>query len=147
MLSRRAVNGLFAATAASLVSSCGTILYPDRSRHNQGSHGNIDPGVVAMDAAMCIFFLIPGLIAFAVDFSTGAIYYPARSGKERTIFDRADYKGKIGEDEIEQFVRNQTGVEDFKLEEATVLTAEMDSIEQFAATRRQLERQHLLASN
>jgi len=58
---------------ALLTLSCGTILYPER--HGQVS-GRVDPGVVVMDGVCLFFFLIPGIIAFAVDFSTGAIYYP-----------------------------------------------------------------------
>lgn len=53
--------------------SCGTILYPER---RDQKHGNIDPGVVVLDAVGLLFFLIPGVIAFAVDFTTGAIYLP-----------------------------------------------------------------------
>jgi hypothetical protein len=31
---------------------------------------------VLLDAIGLIFFVVPGLVAFAVDFSTGAIYFP-----------------------------------------------------------------------
>lgn len=53
---------------------CGTILHPER--RNQPHGGRIDWGVVALDALGLLFFFIPGVIAFAVDFSTGAIYFP-----------------------------------------------------------------------
>ncbi len=36
----------------------------------------IDPGIVALDAIGLLFYIIPGLIAFGVDFATGAIYLP-----------------------------------------------------------------------
>jgi len=52
---------------------CGTILYP--SRRGQRS-GNLDVGVAVMDGIGLFFFIIPGVIAYAVDFSTGAIYLP-----------------------------------------------------------------------
>ena len=51
--------------AALLTASCGTILYPER--HGQVS-GRVDPGVVVMDGVCLFFFLIPGIIAFAVDY-------------------------------------------------------------------------------
>lgn len=51
--------------------ACGTILYPER-RGSTG--GRVDPLVVGLDAIGLIFFLVPGVIAFAVDFTTGAIY-------------------------------------------------------------------------
>ena len=38
--------------------------------------GKIDPNVVIFDGIGLLFFVVPGLIAFAVDFSTGAIYLP-----------------------------------------------------------------------
>jgi len=52
---------------------CGTILYPER-RGQQGS--SIDAGVAVLDGIGLLLFIIPGVIAFAVDFSTGAIYLP-----------------------------------------------------------------------
>ena len=61
--------------------SCGTILYPDRKEHKGG--GNLDPAVVVLDSIGLLFFIIPGVIAFAVDFTTGAIYYP--NNKKQTL--------------------------------------------------------------
>ncbi len=58
--------------------SCGTILYPERRGQ---AHGQIDPAVAILDAAGLLLFIIPGVIAFAVDFATGAIYLP--SGKKK----------------------------------------------------------------
>jgi hypothetical protein len=52
---------------------CGTLLYPERRGQ---SKGRIDPAVAVLDGLGCILFLLPGIIAFAVDFSTGAIYLP-----------------------------------------------------------------------
>jgi hypothetical protein len=68
-------NMLLAAVMAATLfyTSCGTLLYPER--RGQCS-GRIDAGVAVMDGIGLIFFLIPGIIAFAVDFSTGAIYLP-----------------------------------------------------------------------
>jgi hypothetical protein len=60
------------------VASCGTLLYPKRRGQKSGQ---VDVAVVLMDAIGLFFFIIPGVIAFAVDFSTGAIYLP--KGKSR----------------------------------------------------------------
>lgn len=54
-----------------LVSSCGTLFYPER-RGN--ASGRLDPAVVVLDGIGLLFFIIPGVIAFAVDLSTGCIY-------------------------------------------------------------------------
>ncbi len=58
---------------------CGTLLYPERRGQISGQ---IDWAVAGMDAVGVLFFLLPGLIAFGVDFYTGAIYLPdsAQSG-------------------------------------------------------------------
>ena len=53
--------------------SCGTLLYPERRGQPAG---RLDAGVVALDAVGLLLFLIPGIIAFAVDFSNGTIYLP-----------------------------------------------------------------------
>jgi hypothetical protein len=53
--------------------SCGTLIYPER-RGQTG--GRIDPAVAMLDGVGLLFFILPGLIAYAVDFSTGAIYLP-----------------------------------------------------------------------
>ncbi|NND72032.1 MAG: hypothetical protein HKN43_10675 [Rhodothermales bacterium] len=62
---------------------CGTLLHPERSG-NKG--GRIDPAIAILDGIGVLFYVIPGLIAFAVDFSNGTIYLPhsassANSGK------------------------------------------------------------------
>lgn len=58
------------------LTSCGTLLYPERRGEKSGQ---IDVAVVLMDAIGLFFFIIPGIIAFAVDFNTGAIYLPSSS--------------------------------------------------------------------
>jgi hypothetical protein len=52
---------------------CGTILYPERRGQTSGRY---DTDVVLLDAAGLLLFIIPGVIAFAVDIFTGAIYLP-----------------------------------------------------------------------
>ena len=53
---------------------CGYFLYPERVGQTDG---RIDPTVVILDAAGLLFGVLPGVVAFAVDLSTGAIYLPA----------------------------------------------------------------------
>jgi len=57
------------------LTACGSIFYPDRRGQIQGS-GRMDPAIVVLDAIGLLFYIIPGVIAFAVDFATGAIYLP-----------------------------------------------------------------------
>ena len=58
-----------------LASGCGTILYPERRGQ---PHGPLDWTVVGLDAIGLLLFFVPGVIAFAVDFSNGTIYLPAQ---------------------------------------------------------------------
>jgi hypothetical protein len=64
---------------------CGTVIYPERRGQKAG---RIDVGIAVLDGLGLLLFLIPGVIAFAVDFSTGAIYLP--SGKSGHAQNRAD---------------------------------------------------------
>lgn len=60
------------------IAACGTLLYPERRGQKTGQ---IDAGVAILDAVGLVFFIVPGLIALAVDFATGAIYLPAGGTK------------------------------------------------------------------
>jgi len=53
--------------------SCGYFLYPERVGHKKG---RIDAGVAILDGAGLIIGIIPGVIAFVVDITTGTIYLP-----------------------------------------------------------------------
>lgn len=61
------------------VSSCGTLLHPERRGQTSG---RIDPGVAVLDGLGLLLFIIPGLVAYAIDFSTGAIYLPGTSSND-----------------------------------------------------------------
>lgn len=59
------------------------LMHPER--RNQPPGGGIDWSVFALDTLGLLVFFIPGVIAFAVDFTTGAIYLPAPGyGDDRT---------------------------------------------------------------
>jgi hypothetical protein len=83
----RALPTAMLVTALLCTSSCGTLLYPER--HGQ-SHGRIDPGVAILDGVGLLLFVVPGLVAFGVDFATGAIYLPSRrtASRDRESADR-----------------------------------------------------------
>lgn len=69
-------GGLAAMVISALVfqlAACGTIMYPERKGQQSGK---IDPGVAVLDGLGLLLFIIPGVIAFAVDFSNGTIYLP-----------------------------------------------------------------------
>lgn len=78
----RLIGGVLIGSLLAQLTACGSIFYPDRRGQIQGS-GRMDPAIVVLDAVGLLFYIIPGVIAFAVDFATGAIYLP--SGKQAQI--------------------------------------------------------------
>jgi hypothetical protein len=67
------IAGTVTLSGTVFLASCGTILYPERRGQPAG---RLDVGVVALDGIGLLLFLVPGVIAFVVDFATGAIYLP-----------------------------------------------------------------------
>lgn len=128
-------NAFKPALAAALVvnlSACGTILYPERKGQKAGQ---IDVAVAALDAVGLLFFIIPGVIAFAVDFNNGAIYLP--KGRKQAFglndlkkirFDRA----RRPQDEIEADLRAATG-KAIRLDDPRLLISRVDGVEKLPA--------------
>ena len=148
---RQLLHGLCGVAALPMLSSCGTIIYPQRV--NQKEHGGLDPAIVIMDGIGLFFFIIPGLIAFAVDFGTGAIYYPegkAPGDAEKTLIDQwkeeASKTGSIDQQTIERSLSERVG-RPIRLDEETVLVQELDHLDQFHTVYRQLDNRWLLARN
>ncbi len=69
----RGICAVLAITLLSQVAACGTLFYPDRRGQIEGK---IDPAIAIANAVGLLFYIVPGLIAFAIDFTTGAIYLP-----------------------------------------------------------------------
>lgn len=115
-LSGKAARGvskrlLVLALAANLA-ACGTIIHPERQ--NQRASGNLDIGIVLLDGIGLFFFIIPGVIAYAVDFSNHTIYLP---GGHRLSSQDGEHKyaeihidGKMDQAAIENAIRTETGL-------------------------------------
>lgn len=71
--STRLLCAALGTTLLAQLSACGTLFYPDRRGQIEGK---IDPVVAGLNAVGILFYVIPGLIAFGIDFATGAIYLP-----------------------------------------------------------------------
>lgn len=103
------------------LSGCGTILKPERKGQ---SAGNLDTSIVALNAIGLLFFLVPGVIAFAVDFNNGTIYLPGGSasvnGDEVNI---VYINGDITNEKIEKVILEQTG-DIVSLNDSNVLLSE-----------------------
>ena len=106
---KRSVVAFLGASLALQLASCGTILHPER--RGQPGGGRLDPAIVALDAVGLILFFIPGVIAFAVDFSNGTIYLPPEysavdAERVRTVRLSPD---ELTPERLEQLVAEQTG--------------------------------------
>ena len=115
VVSRREV--LAAAGLACLSGAgCGTIMYPERRGQPAG---DIDWKVVALDGLGLLLFFVPGVVAFAVDFSSGAIYLPPvppmfepeiiESAGDRPTLRRIDGNGPPTQEQIERVVSKHVG--------------------------------------
>ena len=71
---KRTLACLSLAFLMALPTGCGTILFSQRQQ--QSHSGKLDPNILILDGVGLLFFVLPGLVAFGVDFYTGAIYLP-----------------------------------------------------------------------
>jgi hypothetical protein len=74
------------------VISCGTIFYPERKGQKSG---RIDATVAILDGVGLLFFFVPGVIAFAVDFNNGTIYVPENERRHSRLTDKSDLRGMV----------------------------------------------------
>ena len=99
---------------------CGTIIYPERKGQKTGK---IDTSIAILDGIGLLFFIIPGVIAFAVDFNNGSIYLP--TGKSYTNLNKDEKDSlalvKIPSDKLDLYTVAQV------IKEHTGQTIELDS--------------------
>jgi hypothetical protein len=105
------VGRVFDSTVIALLiiqlTGCGTLLYPERKGQKAG---HVDVGVFLLDAIGLLFFLIPGIIAFAVDFSNGTIYLPPTAVGPRTQLRKIKFDPKrTTVADIEKIIKEETG--------------------------------------
>ena len=94
--------------------SCGTILYPERVGQTRGA---LDYKVVALDTIGLLLFVVPGAIAFAVDFYNGTIYLPGGSfrGQSPDMVATSDWESiplpadVDSQEKLQQFLSQETG--------------------------------------
>ena len=111
---------------------CGTLLYPER--HGRRG-GQVDPAVLIMDGVLLLFFVVPGLVAFAIDFYTGAVYV---SGSSRTAVLYVD-PDELTQERLETILRVHAGQE-VRLDDPRGLRFEGPAPANLAATPAELRR-------
>lgn len=107
------LKGFFICALSFQIVACGTILYPERKGQRDG---RLDIGVVLLDGIGLLFFIIPGVIAYAVDFTNGTIYLPGTStGTKKAGLDPPDLRAirfdakHYTPDSLRDLIRKRTG--------------------------------------
>ncbi|QDU96087.1 hypothetical protein [Lignipirellula cremea] len=147
MTERYSRRGFFAISTVFLlggsVVGCGSILYPERVGQPRG--GPLDWKVVALDGVGLIFFFVPGVVAFAVDFYNGAIFLPPcyyqgadnPSGRAAALATVKAPPGVLSQAAIEKIVSREID-RPVRLSPGAYQTAELDSVDQFWDTHDRL---------
>ncbi|MCB8890039.1 hypothetical protein [Vreelandella malpeensis] len=73
---QRSWQGAVIGTLVVGLSGCGTLFHPERKGQLSG---DVDPVVAIANGVGLLFFILPGVIAYAVDFSNGTIYLPSHT--------------------------------------------------------------------
>ncbi len=105
----RVIGGLIVAALLTQLTACGTLFFPDRRGQIEG---RIDPMVAGLNAIGILFYVLPGLIAFGIDFATGAIYLPGGLTSQvdpQELQNVVDADGKIDAAKLKALIEVQTG--------------------------------------
>ena len=108
------------------LTGCGTIMYPERKGQKSG---RIDSGVAILDGLGLLLFIIPGVIAFAVDFNNGTIYLPEthRSSLKMNSIKQVKFDAKHSTvASVEQMISEQTG-QRIALDQAGIKISKLNS--------------------
>jgi len=153
---RKWISGNASVVLAVMLSGCGTLLYPERRGQPAG---RLDWKVVLLDGIGLIFFFIPGVIAFAVDFLNGTIYLPSESvpvqppclsgdagsqpvsssgAKPPQLRSIRVSRSQVTPRGIEKVIAEQAGKK-ISLEDDTCVTQEFHSIDEFWEIHDQLD--------
>jgi hypothetical protein len=98
-----------ALAGASALAGCGYVIYPER-RGQSLADTKIDAMIVVLDGLLCLLGLVPGIIAFIVDVSSGCIYMPREGRGPTRGFVRVRARGKRRRD-FEEAIAAATGME------------------------------------
>jgi hypothetical protein len=107
-LPQRLVSAALAGSLLVQLSGCGTLFYPERRGQISGQ---IDPLVAALNGVGILFYVVPGLIAFAIDFTTGAIYLPGNrySVAPEQLQEAIDRSGHLDQARLREVLQRTLG--------------------------------------
>ncbi len=138
---RRFVRTVLLSALAGGASGCGTVLHPERRGQDAGP---LDWKIVALDALGLVLFFVPGVVAFAVDFSNGTIYLPPSqyglkpgADAEPALVTVSVPKEDLTRDALAETVSAHME-SDVQLVPGEYRTQELESIDDFWSTREKL---------
>ncbi|PCF97414.1 hypothetical protein [Vreelandella nigrificans] len=123
---RRWLAGAVVGVSIVALSGCGTLFYPERKGQLSG---DVDPVVAIANSVGLLFFIVPGVIAYAVDFSNGTIYLPSNSSASVDIH-RLDDSMDVAA--LEKLLSDKAG-QPISLENELIMIEEVDSLDEALA--------------
>ncbi|SDM58975.1 hypothetical protein SAMN05192555_11555 [Franzmannia pantelleriensis] len=124
---RRWLVRLAVVATALALAGCGTLLHPERK--GQAS-GDIDPRIALANGVGLLFFIIPGVVAYAVDFSNGTIYLP--SGHTQAQVDSVSFEEELDIATLELMLAEHLG-KPVELDHELLLAERVESLDEALA--------------
>ncbi|WP_104205034.1 hypothetical protein [Billgrantia saliphila] len=124
---RRALSGLVLGVFLVALVGCGTVFHPERKGQ---INGRIDPVVAIANGVGLLFFIVPGVIAYAVDFSNGTIYLPGT--QDSAGVDTLQLEEGMDIATLEQLLFDKTG-KSVSLDSELVRVEEVESLDEALA--------------
>ncbi|XKH59012.1 hypothetical protein LG290_09855 [Halomonas sediminis] len=123
---RRWLSAMSITIMITTLAGCGTLLYPERKGQLTG---DIDPVVAVANGIGLLFFIVPGIIAYAVDFSNGTIYLP---NSQSASIDALKLDNSIDIATLDRLLSEKAG-RPVSVESEQLLIEEVDSLEEALA--------------
>ncbi|WP_404297016.1 hypothetical protein [Halomonas sp.] len=126
-LLRRGLKGLVLGVSITALVGCGTLFHPERKGQMSG---RIDPVVAIANGVGLLFFILPGVIAYAVDFSNGTIYLP--SGHNAAGIDALKLEDDMDVASLERLLSDKSG-KPVSLDSELLRVEEVESLDEALA--------------
>ncbi|MCG6657915.1 hypothetical protein HOP52_09115 [Halomonas campisalis] len=123
----RVLRTLVIGVSITMLTACGTLFHPERKGQVSG---DIDPAVAIANGVGLLFFIVPGVVAYAVDFSNGTIYLP--SGHARAQVDSLRLDDSMDVAALEQLLSEKSG-KPVDLDSEALKVAEVESLDEALA--------------
>lgn len=124
---RRGLTGLVLGVSITALVGCGTVFHPERKGQQSG---RIDPVVAIANGVGLLFFIVPGVIAYAVDFSNGTIYLP--SGHTSAGVDALKLEENMDVASLEKLLSDKSG-KPVRLDDELLRVEEVASLDEALA--------------